>query len=95
MNQQEKNAGESLAISIAMQMQRYDAPSTLLQPLYIELRKKEPPPAFVMVTQGMMVSEALPTFLVTSTTSPPASHSRTYNSYATNLPPLGLHWVAS
>jgi hypothetical protein len=39
--------------------------------------------------------EALPIFLVTLTTSPHASPSRIYNSSATDLPPLELHWDAS
>ena len=56
---------------------------------------KEPPPAVITVTRGMMFSEALPIFLVTLTTSPHASPSRIYNSSVTDLPPLGLHWDAS
>jgi hypothetical protein len=56
---------------------------------------KEPPLTFKMVTQVMMASEALPIFLVTSSTSPHVSPLQIYNSSVTDLPPLGLHWDAS
>jgi hypothetical protein len=64
--------------------------STLLQPLDIKLRERAAT-RLRNGDQGMMVSEALPIFLVMLTTFPPVSHSRTYNFYATDLLPLELH----